>query len=325
MSAVIETIRDAGRITAICHENPDADTLGAALAVQLVARRLGKQSEVVCADPVPDYLAFLPGSGAVRRAPALDPDVAVIVDAGDLPRIGSVAAEHADWLRRATIVNIDHHVSNPSFGAANLIDPEAASTCEIIAELLPTLRVALDPELATLLLAGMVNDTHTFSHPNVTPRTLRVAAELVEAGAALADIHRAIYADKPFSTMALWGLILAGIAERDGGRVVHAAMTRAMLDQTGSAPTASEGFVDMLGMTRDADITVLFKEIGPQEVRVSVRTSARADAVAVTSAFGGGGHVRAAGCTVTVPLAEARELVLAECQRELARSDARRH
>jgi phosphoesterase RecJ-like protein len=170
-----------------------------------------------------------------------------------------------------------------------------------------------------------VQDTHTFAHPNATPRTLRVAADLVEAGANLSAINRSVYADKPYSTLALWGEMLAGIGQRLDGRIVFASMTAAMLERAGEQPTASEGFVDLLGSTRAADINVLFKEAEPDRVRVSVRTTERADAVAITSAFGGGGHARAAGCTVIQPMEAAREQVLAECERELARADARGH
>lgn len=326
MREVVEVLRSADRITAFCHENPDADTLGAALAIALVGRRLGKVTEVVSADPPPPFLAFMPGVGEVRRTPGLEPDVAVIVDAGELSRIGPVATDRADWFARARIVNIDHHVSNPGFGVATWIDPDAAATCELIALLLPELGVPLDAELATMLMAGIVQDTHTFAHPNATPRTLRVSAELVEAGAPLAAINRAIYADKPFSTLALWGMILAGIGERRDGRIVHASMTAAMLTATGEQPTASEGFVDLLGSTRSADVTILLKEINPNETRVSVRTTERADAVAIAAAFGGGGHARAAGCTVPTPINDARELVLAEAERQLGLrpDDARR-
>jgi phosphoesterase RecJ-like protein len=324
MKEVVAALRGAQRITAIGHENPDADTLGAALAIRMVGERYGVPAEVVMADPVPPYLQFLPGVADVRTAPALEPDVAVIVDAGDLARVGRVATDHADWLARARIVNIDHHVSNPGFGAVNMVDPEAASTCEMVTLLLPDLGVELDPDLATVLLAGIVNDTHTFAHPNVTPRTLRVAASLVEAGASLAAIHRAIYAEKPFPTLTLWGRALAGVASASGGRVVHAALTAAMMAETGTSLDASEGFIDLLGLARDADIVLLFKEQAPTVTRVSIRTSARADAVAVAAAFGGGGHARAAGCTVDAPLGEARDQVLAECERELKRADDRR-
>jgi phosphoesterase RecJ-like protein len=323
MQEVAEILRGAERISAFCHENPDGDTLGAAIALAMAAERLGKQAEVVSVDPAPPFLSFLPGVDRVRRSPALDPDVAVVVDAGELSRIGAVATERADWFARARIVNIDHHVSNPGYGEGVWIDPEAAATCEMVALLLPELGVALDAELATALMAGIVQDTHTFAHPNATARTLRVAAELLEAGAPLSAINRAVYADKPYSTLALWGLMLAGIGQRADGRIVFASMSAEMLARTGEQPTASEGFVDLLGSTRLADVTILFKEVAPTETRVSVRTSARADAVAITAAFGGGGHARAAGCTLSAPLEAAREPVLAEAERELARGDAR--
>ncbi|MEO8251286.1 MAG: bifunctional oligoribonuclease/PAP phosphatase NrnA [Chloroflexota bacterium] len=323
MLDVAEVLRGAQRITAFCHENPDGDTLGAAIAIALAAERLGKQAEVVSVDQPPPFLSFLPRVERVRRAPSLEPDVAVVVDAGELSRIGSVVTDQADWFARARIVNIDHHVSNPGYGVAVWVDPAAAATCELVTMLLAELGVALDVELATALMAGLVQDTHTFAHPNTTSRTLRVAAELVDAGAPLAAINRAVYADKPFSTLALWGLILAGIGQRADGRIVHASMTTAMLAVTGEQPTASEGFVDLLGSTRTADVTILFKQVGPAETRVSVRTSGRADAVAITSAFGGGGHPRAAGCTLHVALPAAEEQVLAEADRELARSDVR--
>jgi phosphoesterase RecJ-like protein len=318
---VVALLRGASRVTAICHENPDADTLGAAIAIAIAAERLGKASEVVSGDPPPPYLSFMPRIADVRRAPGLEPDLAVVVD-GDLARTGTIATDHADWLSAVTMANIDHHISNPGFGAASWVDPAAAATCEMVTLLLAELGVPLDEELATVLLAGIVTDTHTFAHPNATPRTLRVAADLVEAGANLSRINRAAYADKPYSTLALWGLMLAGIGQRCDGRIVFAAMTNEMLRSVGESPTASEGFVDLLASTKAADITVLFKEFDESSTRVSVRTTERADAVAITSAFGGGGHARAAGCTVSAPLEAAREQVLAVCERELARTDA---
>jgi bifunctional oligoribonuclease and PAP phosphatase NrnA len=324
VSRAADLLRDAERVTAICHENPDGDTLGAGIAIAIAAERLGKHSEVVCTDPPPPFLAFLPRVDQVKRAPTLQPDVAVVVDAGDLARTGTVATEHAGWLERSRIVNIDHHVSNNGYGEAQLIDSEAAATCEIVTLLLEELGVPLDTELATALLTGIVQDTHTFAHPNATPRTLRVAAELVEAGAPLSQINRSVYADKPYSTLALWGLMLASIGQRCDGRIVYASMTVDMLAATSEMPNASEGFVDLLASTKAADITVLFKEVERSETRVSVRTTERADAVAITAVFGGGGHARAAGCTVPAPIGAARERVLAECERELDRADARR-
>jgi phosphoesterase RecJ-like protein len=291
----------------------------------MAVERLGKAAEVVAADPVPPQLAHLPLADEVRTRPELEPDLAVVTD-GPLSRTGGVATECREWLARARIANVDHHVSNDGTEAPiTWVDPDAAATCEMMARLIPELGVAIDAPMATVLTAGIVQDTHTFSHPNATPRTLRVTADLVEAGAPLSAIHRAIYADKPFSTLALWGRILAGAAEAANGKIVHAVMTSDMLRETGTEPVASEGFIDLLATTRSADITLLFKEADANEVRVSVRTTARVDAVAITTQFGGGGHARAAGCTLQQPLAEARAAVLQACERELERADARGH
>jgi phosphoesterase RecJ-like protein len=288
----------------------------------MAVETMGKQAEVVAADPVPPSLAGLPYADEVHSRPELEPDV-VVVD-GPLSRTGAIVRECGAWLERARVVNIDHHVSNDGGEvSAAWVDPAAAATCEMVALLIPELGVEIDERIATVLTAGIVQDTHTFSHPNATPRTLRVAADLVEAGAPLSRIHRSIYADRAFSTLALWGRILAGAGERHDGRIVHASMTLAMLHETGTDPVASEGFIDLLATTKAADITLLFKEADASQVRVSVRTSANADAVAITSAFGGGGHARAAGCTIDAPLAQATDRVLEECERELDRVDAR--
>jgi len=321
--AVVAAIRDAQRITAVCHENPDADTLGSALALRFAAERLGKSAEVVAADGVPPFLTGLPGADRVLTAPRQQADVVVVFD-GPPSRTGGVARDHADWLARAVIVNVDHHVSNDGAEATVAwVDPQAAATAEMVADLVPALGVEIDTDIATVLAAGIVQDTHTFAHPNATPRTLRVMADLVAAGAPLSRLHRAIYADKPYSTLALWGRMLNGIGQRCDGRIVHATQSLAMLTETGAPPTATEGFVDLLASTKDGEVTVLFKETDASHVRVSVRTAERADAVAITSAFGGGGHARAAGCSLDVPLPEAQRRVLAECERELERVDAR--
>ena len=250
--------------------------------------------------------------------------MALVTD-GPPSRTGAIARDCAEWLSRARIVNVDHHVSNDgSEAAVAWVDAEAAATCEMVALLVPDLGIEIDADIATVLLAGIVQDTHTFAHPNATPRTLRVAASLVEAGAPLSAIHRSIYADKPFSTLALWGRILAGAAERRDGRIVFARMTNAMLRETGHrSGGVARGSSTCWPRRRPPTSPLLFKEADASGIRVSVRTSARADAVAITSAFGGGGHARAAGCTVTAPLDEAMRLVLDECERELDRADAR--
>jgi phosphoesterase RecJ-like protein len=306
----VEALRGARRVTAICHENPDADTIGAAVAVTIIAERLGAEAELVSADGIPPVFAFLPHVERVRRQPMLEPDLAVVCDAATLERVGRIAREQADWLSRATLLNIDHHVSSNYFGDLNLVDPRAAATCEVLARLVEALEVELDPELATALLTGIVRDSHGFADQATSGDTLRVAARLVDAGAPLATIHRYILSELPYPTMALWGLMLAGMGQAAGGRIVYTTLTQAMLDETGTQQHDADGLAEFLARAKGADVILLLRELGPSETRVSVRTSEAVDATTIAAAFGGGGHARRAGCTAPLSVPETLDRLL---------------
>lgn len=311
---VADALSRASRVTAICHQNPDADTIGAAVAIALVARRLGAASEVVSVDGLPGSCAFLPLVDQVHRRPQLEPDLAVVCDAATLDRVGSITTEAAAWLERAQLVNIDHHVTNSAWGGLNLVDPAAAATCEVIADLLPLLGIEPDPEIATALLTGIVRDSQGFSDGATSPRTLRVAAGLMEAGASLPDVQRRILHEMPYSTLALWGRILGGVGERLDGQVVHATLTLEMLRETSTAQHDADGSVEFMARARGALVTLLFRELGPGATRVSVRTTEGVDATDVARAFGGGGHARRAGFIVEQWVEQTRADVLAACE-----------
>lgn len=318
LHSIADTLRGARRIAALCHENPDADTLGAAVAVALIAERLGKEYEIVCADrPAPMY-SFLPRFDQIVSKPTGRADVAVVCDAATLERIGPIASTHAAWLARSEIVNIDHHVTNRGFGTANLVDVTAAATCEIVAALLPELGIAPDAELATALLSGIVRDTNGFADATTSPRTLRQAASLVEAGAPLADIYRTILAEMPYERMLLWGKMLHDLGQRHDGRVVFACLTQAMLHETNTEQPDADGIAEFIAQAKGADVSLLLRELGPDETRVSIRTSAAVNAAEIARPFAGGGHVRRAGCTVRAPLQEAVSHVLEVCDAQLS-------
>lgn len=315
---VADTLRGARRIASLCHQNPDADTLGAAVAVALIAERLGKEYEIVCADrPAPMY-SFLPRFDEIVSEPTGRADVAVVCDAATLERIGPIASTHAAWLSGSEIVNIDHHVTNRGFGTANLVDATAAATCEIVAALLPELGIEPDAELATALLAGIVRDTNGFADASTSPRTLRQAASLVEAGAPLAEIHRTILDEMPYERMQLWGKVLHELGQRHGGRVVFACLTQAMLNDTNTEQPDADGIAEFMAQAKGADISLFLRELGADETRVSIRTSAAVSAAEIARPFGGGGHVRRAGCTVRGPLQQAVTEVLEVCDAQLS-------
>jgi phosphoesterase RecJ-like protein len=312
----------ARRVMTVCHRDPEADALGSALSVALALEARGARVNAVCADPVPAMYDFMPHIERFRQAPEpdLDPDLIVVCDCGDLQRVGAVLTEHAELFARVPIVDIDHHVSNPGFGAIDWIDAEAAATCEQVALLLPHLGLgfdALDGAIAEDLTAGLVIDTATFAHPNTTPRTLRVASELLAAGAHLPLIARRIYRTKPNAQLRLFGLALGRLEHSADGRLVWSTMTDADIEVSGAEPQMSEGLIDLLAQSESAEVVVLFKDQG-ERTKLSVRTrDGGVDATTLTGAFGGGGHARAAGATIDRPLREAQPAVMALAERLL--------
>jgi phosphoesterase RecJ-like protein len=315
--AVVERLRTARRVLTICHENPEADALGSALAVALLVEAHGGVATPVCADPLPPMYEFLAGMDRFRREPdpALDYDLIVVGDCGELDRIGPVLESHRALFERVPILDIDHHISNPHFGEIDWVDPKSSATCEMVTLLAWRLGVpltALDGMLASALAAGVVMDTANFQHSNTTPRTLMVAAALREAGAPLSELARRLYRSKPNSQLVLFGRVLGRMQTDLDGRLVWSTLELADLAAAGSGPEQSEGLIDMLAQSETAEAAILFKE-AEGEMRISVRTrEGGVDATKLTGLFGGGGHARAAGATVALPPEEARRAVLAE-------------
>jgi phosphoesterase RecJ-like protein len=322
-TAVVDRLRSARNVLAVGHENPDADTLGATLAVCRLVERAGGRATAVFADPVPPLYDFLPDVGRARTDPDPDAgyDLLIVSDCGTLDRIGAVRDRHPELFERLPRLVIDHHASNDAVGEHDWIEPDAAATCEMVTLLAARLGVPLDEgdgAMATQLMGGIVMDTATFAHPNATPRTLVVSAALVEAGAPLSEISRRLYRSKPEAQLRLFGRVLDRLASAAGGRIIHSTLLDADLDATGAIAPHSEGIIDLLAQAEGADVAILFKEAG-EGTRISVRTKpGGVDATVLTGAFGGGGHARAAGATVPLPVDAARIAVLAEAERLVA-------
>ncbi len=320
---VVRRLTTARRVLAVGHENPDADTLGATLAVCRLVERGGAQASAVFTDPVPPLYDFLADVGRARLDPdpAIDYDLLVVSDCGTIDRIGAVRGRHPELFARLPRVVIDHHASNDAAGEADWIEPLSAATCEMVTLLAARLGVALDDgdgALAADLMAGIVMDTATFAHPNATPRTLAVSAALVEAGAPLSDISRRLYRSKPDAQLRLFGRVLHRLETAAGGRIIHSTLFDADLAATGATAPHSEGIIDLLAQSETAEVAIVFKEAG-EGTRISVRTRpGGVDATVLTGVFGGGGHARASGATIAAPVAEARHAVLVEAERMVA-------
>lgn len=320
-SSVVDLVGHARRPLVVTHEHPDADTIGAALAVAQLVEARGGRADLVCSDPIPDLYAFMPGVERFTVDPRADTayDLLVVCDCGSLDRIGPVRERHRALFEGLPRVIVDHHLSNDASGRTDWIDPASAATCEMVTLLASRLAVPLDTNggaLATALMSGIVMDTATFAHPNATPRTLMVSAALVAVGAPLSDISRRLYRTKPDAQLRLFGRVLDRLETSEDGRLIWSTLLDADLAATATEPAHSEGLIDLLAQSDRAEVALLFKEQPAGDTRVSVRTRAGGvDATVLTALFGGGGHARAAGATVPLPIAEARPVVLAEAAR----------
>jgi phosphoesterase RecJ-like protein len=302
------------RVLTTGHESPDADAIGSALAIALALETLGARVETVFADPVPAMYDFMPAVERARRTPSpdLDPDLIVVCD-GDPGRTGAVMHENAELFERVPVVNIDHHVSNPGRQGTPWVDADAAATCEQVALLLPHLGLGFDAaggDIVQLLTAGLVFDTANFAHSNTTPRTLRVASELVAAGAQLPMIARRIYRTKPNPQLKLFGRVLSRLETAAEGRLTWSVVSLEDYEAAGATQEQSEGLIDLLAQSASADAAILFKDLG-EVVRLSIRTRDEGiDATKLAGAFGGGGHARAAGASYDGPIDKAVPAVL---------------
>jgi nanoRNase/pAp phosphatase (c-di-AMP/oligoRNAs hydrolase) len=230
-------------------------------------------------------------------------DLIVIVDTADLALLGSLYTDHIDLFSDVPILNIDHHISNTNFGHIQLIDPTASSATEVLYSWfmqVPAFREKITPDLATLLLTGLITDTRSFQNPNTTPRSLEVAAELLERGARQQEIIQHIYKTKPLSTLKIWGRALNHIQVDSGARIVWSSVSKEDLAEMDATSKETAGILDELISTiPDADVYVLLTELEEGGLKASMRSTAAVDVSRLSAkTFGGGGHARASGFKV---------------------------
>lgn len=298
MEAAAEAIRNADEIVLTCHVNPDGDALGSMLAFARAAHAAGRTVHATFSGhfAVPDAYRFLDTSLLVPAGsvPA-EPQLLVSFDAGSADRLGELAAVAE---KAATTVVIDHHVTNEGFGDINVVDPTAAATAEMTLELLDLLGWALDEEIATALLTGVVTDTGRFQYSNTTPKTLRSAARMVEAGARPEVIGQHVYEETPFGYLHASGAVLAR-AELDAERrLVWAILRSSDLETAGIGLDDVDPLIDAVRTAKESDVALLVKETDRDGVvKGSLRSRGRVDVGAIAVDLGGGGHHNAAGFT----------------------------
>jgi phosphoesterase RecJ-like protein len=321
---VADAIRSHERFLVTTHENPDGDALGSLVAMKLALEQLGKDALMYLSGttPLPHEYAFME-LGELTRTPPEDVGERVLfaLDCANESRLGPDASLRE---RALLVIDVDHHHDNNRFGDLNAIVPSASSTGEILRDLFRELDVGLTPEIAEALYIALVTDTGRFQYANTTPKALRLAAELVEAGANVHRVFQDVYENVAFAKIKLLARALAKARVYEGGRLIVSDLERGDFEAAGAEEPFSEGIIDFLRAVEGTEIVALIREPpsqnGPTR-RVSLRTRAEdVDVSAIARKSGGGGHRQAAGFSSEASVDEIIEFIRREF---LAQADSK--
>lgn len=311
-------IRENDDFLLLTHEHPDGDAIGSSLAMACVLKKLGKRYTLVNDDPLPEKFLFLPAADQYRIPAEVGRTFSrcITLDCGDRRRLG----QSGSLLKEdALLLNVDHHVTNDHFASCNVVDTNAAATAQVVYQIVKELRVELDPSLALCLYTGLLTDTGGFRYSNTTPLVHQMAAELLATG-----IDPYVVADRMLESMT-WGKIqllrsaLATLKRDETGKVAWMLVTRDMLESTNATEDDVEGLVNYTRNLEGVEVGILFRERLDGQVKVSLRSKFHVDVSSIAQSLGGGGHNRAAGCTLHTPLTEAASLVLARVKDAMSR------
>jgi len=328
---IADFIRSNDRFLIATHVFPDGDNIGSVLALAEILHSIGKRHACYVEGDIPYIYSWMPGADGIdsylekavgKLKSGSEPPTLLIVDSSDLQRMGETFSK---WLADRTvtgIANIDHHVSNTFFGTVNWVDASYSSVGEMIYEILKVMGLSLSPTIAQNLFVSVYTDTGRFSFSNTSERSLSYAADYVRAGAKPITAFRSVYANRSLASFHLQAESFQTLQRFLDDRGCYFWVDQEMLAYTNTSLDDTEGFIDAVRTLRDFDIVVFFKEVGPRDIRVSARAHPPINASALMAMFGGGGHPRAAGCRIDMPLPSAIHHFISTAEKAINSGDA---
>lgn len=282
-----------------CHVHPDGDAIGSMLAIGLTLKKMGKQVSMVCSDGVPSVYFFLEGSSEIVRdiPDSFVPEVIIGVDCAEKDRMA--IPSHIWNHSNVPVVNLDHHITNTGFGDLNIINPQAAATGELVYQLLTIGGFPMDTAIALSLYTAIATDTGFFRYDSTSAYTLEVASGLVKNFQVKpSKVAEQVHEQKSFNSIRLLGELLSKIQLENDGKVAWVALDQALLNKFPVENEETESFVNYARSIEGVEIGILFKELKPNEIKLSWRSTNAVDVSKLAAYFGGGGHARAAGCSI---------------------------
>ena len=289
----------------MAHVAPDGDALGSCFALKLLLEQLGKKAWVVCEDPMPHLYAFLPGAAELLPpGAAVDVQAFVAVDCADAGRAG------LPWSRvgEKPSLCVDHHITNPGFAQVNYIE-DCAATGELVTLLYDAFGQPISPAAGACLYTAIATDTGNFAYSSVTPRTFALMGKVMESGFDLPECNRLVYRNQRLQKLRMTARTVENAKLYRNGQVVVATLSRAETEAVGGCKADAEGIIDSLRDVETVVVSCFLREEGENEVKLSLRSKGKVDCAALAKAYGGGGHLRAAGATLHMPLSEAEAQV----------------
>jgi len=318
LQAALDFLRDGDDYLVVSHVQPDGDAISSTVIMDWLLRKLGKSVVLINEGAVPVRLAFLRAAEDIvahtEQPPARTFRRIVTVDCADFQRIGLVRSLFAEDY---ALLNIDHHPTNDGFGTVNLMRFDAAATAEILFDLIEESGIPLDVEAATAIYTGLLTDTGGFRYANTSPHVMSVASKLLAAGV---DGYKLADHLLERMTMPQLRILQRGLARlqfSEDGRIGWLYIEPADMQETGAAPEDLEGLVNYPRNIDGVEVGILFKVTNDGKVKVSLRSAGRVDVAAIAQSFGGGGHVRAAGCRLDTGLQEASAAVVGAVRKAL--------
>ena len=310
-----EWIGRRDEIAILTHISPDGDALGSALCAAWALEAMGKRACVVCQDPVPEYLQVLPGWERVvapypQTALPFEEKAVWALDCADERRTGTT---HALLEKHPDALCVDHHATNPGYGEVCVVEPEAASTGEILIELLEEMKRPLTREMAACLYVSLATDTGNFSFGNTTARTFSCAAKCMEAGVPIARLSEHLFRSRSAAKTRLTGRALNNIHYEGGVAVLR--LTKRDFAECGATLADTENLVNYGIETQGVRLALMAIE-RDAGTRFSLRSKGELDVSRIAQHFGGGGHACAAGATVNLPMDEAVKAMLEAARQE---------
>jgi phosphoesterase RecJ-like protein len=314
---VAARIRSGRNFLITSHRNPDGDALGSGIALQGLIRKLGKSARVIVRDGFAGPLHNIPGAEDVIVSDVLPPDYPRAYDAIFTMECPEVERTGYPVLP-GPVVNIDHHLGNQMYGEINYLDIDAPAVGEMVLQLNNRhLHLPLDRDIATAMYVSLATDTGFFRYHNTTQRTFEAALELVRAGVVAGDVSLWINESQSPGSIRLLGLCLTTLELHAGGKIATAELPLRFFSESGASPEDTEGIVNYGRSIDGVLVSILLKETADGQTRASLRAKPGVDVQKVAAVFGGGGHKAASGCTVPLPLPDAKARLLSLVQQAI--------